>query len=328
MIFRRARVVGLILGAGLFGWAVAAVGWPSIWQELRRFSWRMVPILAFYLVIFGLDTWGWRYAFSRQHQTAPWRSLFLARMAGEAVNYVTPLAWVGGEPVKAYLLAKRHGVPMTAGVSSVVIAKTTLTVGLLLFALCGIGLAIGHSPLSSTILRLSWGVLGGLGIVIGGFMLSQRWGLFRRLGPLVRRMVGPQLAPTGAQGHEIDEAIRRFYRCERGRLALSVGFHFLGWVAGVVEVWLILRFLGIPVTIVQAWIIESLWQLLKAGAFLIPAGVGAQEGGAILICVGLGFSIPSGLAMAIVRRIRELFWTAIGLLVWSRYEAVPVTVPG
>ena len=317
---RWVRRIGIVVGVALLAWAVAAVGWPAIWQELRRLGWRLAAVLMFYLVIFGLDTWGWRYAFTR-HPKAPWGTLFLARLAGEAVNYVTPFAWVGGEPVKAYLLRQSHGVPMREGISSVVIAKTTLAVGLLLFALSGIGLAVWQAKLSAVLARASWGVFVGLSILMGLFIVAQRWGLFRRVGPQVRRVVGSHIvSSTGVRGREIDVTIRRFYRSQRGRLALSVGFHFLGWVAGAAEVWFILQCLGIPITLAQAWIIESLWQLLKAGAFLIPAGLGAQEGGILLICVALGLSLPSGLAMALVRRIRELFWTAVGLAVWSRYE--------
>jgi len=305
-VIRWVRCAGIVVGLALLSWAVASVGWTAIWRELQQLGWWLVPIVMLYLVVFGLDTWGWRYAFTGRYE-APWRTLFLTRLAGEAINYVTPLAWVGGEPVKAYLLKRGHGVPMTEGVSSVVIAKTTLAIGLLIFALCGIGLALWQAPLSVTLARLAWCILGTLGVLVTLFLLAQHWGMFRRLGPVVR-------------GGEVDTAIRQFYRSQRGRLVLSVGFHFLGWVAGMAEVWLILQCLGMPITLVQAWIIESLWQLLRAGAFLIPAGLGAHEGGILLIFLSLGLSSPTGLAMAVVRRIRELVWTAVGLVVWSGYE--------
>ncbi|MBI4226701.1 MAG: flippase-like domain-containing protein [Candidatus Omnitrophica bacterium] len=310
------RRVAVVVGMGLLLWAVSAVGWDALWRELRRVGWWIVPILLFYGVIFGLDTWGWGYAFPARR--APWQALFFARMAGEAVNYVTPTAWVGGEPVKAYLLKRSHGVSMIDGISSVVIAKTALTVGLWLFAVCGVALAWRHASSATMLMRVSGSVLVGLGVLVVLFIVAQRWGLFRRLAPLAQRLLGARA--DGVPGHAVDAAIRHFYRSQRGRLALSVAFHFLGWVAGAGEVWLILYGLGFPVTPLQAWMIESLWQLLKSATFVIPAGIGTQEGGIVLIFMGLGFSLPVGLAMAVVRRLREFVWTAAGLLVWSRYE--------
>lgn len=313
----RWRGVAVVVGLGLLGWAVHAVGWAPLWRELRHLRWWIVPILAWYGVIFGLDTIGWAFAFSAH--PAPWRALFFSRMAGEAVNYVTPSAWVGGEPIKAYLLKRSHAVPMTEGVSSVVIAKTALTVGLWVFALCGVALAWRRQLVPETLMRISGGVLIGLGVLVSLFIVVQRWGMFRRLVPFVQRIMGK--AVQGTQGYDVDAAIRQYYHHHAGRFAQAVGFHVLGWAAGVVEVWLMLYGLGSPVTWEQAWVIESLWQLLKSAAFLIPAGIGAQEGGIVLIFLGLGLPLPLGLAMAIVRRIREFVWTGAGLFVWSRYEA-------
>ena len=62
------------------------------------------------------------------------------RTAGEVVNMTTPTAYVGGEPLKAFLL-KRHQIPMVDGLASVVIAKTIMTLAQVLFILVGIALA-------------------------------------------------------------------------------------------------------------------------------------------------------------------------------------------
>ena len=59
------------------------------------------------------------------------------RLAGEAVNNLTPTANMGGEAVKVYLLRQR-GVPGDAGTASVVAAKTALTVSQVAFILVGL----------------------------------------------------------------------------------------------------------------------------------------------------------------------------------------------
>ena len=61
----------------------------------------------------------------------PLHSLFMAKLAGEAVNQITPLANIGGEPLKAYLL--KHQAPTSRGLASVVINKTAQVLTGLLF---------------------------------------------------------------------------------------------------------------------------------------------------------------------------------------------------
>ena len=76
----------------------------------------------------------------------------------------------------------------------------------------------------------------------------------------------------------------------------------------------ILFFLGVPVGFKELWIIEALLQLVRAGSFFIPLSLGAQEGGLIVIFISMGMAGPLGLAVSFVRRIRELVWIALGLL--------------
>jgi hypothetical protein len=84
------------------------------------------------------------------------------------------------------------------------------------------------------------------------------------------------------------------------------------------ELYLTLYFLGIPVGFKAVWIIESLLQLIRAGSFFIPLSLGAQEGGLILIFTSMGMAGPLGLAVSFVRRIRELVWIGLGLLLgWA-----------
>ena len=64
-----------------------------------------------------------------------WRLLTI-RTAGEVVNMTTPTAYMGGEPLKAYLL-KKYNVPIAEGAASVVIAKTTLTIAEVFYILTG-----------------------------------------------------------------------------------------------------------------------------------------------------------------------------------------------
>jgi len=84
--------------------------------------------------------------------------------------------------------------------------------------------------------------------------------------------------------------------------------------------------LGAEASFAQAFAIEALIQLVSSAAFLIPGGLGVQEGGFVLIGGLLGFDAPTCLALAGARRVRDLLFYVPGLLAWQVAEyAFPST---
>ncbi len=311
------RWIGFLVGGGLFLWILGTQDLSAVWRQVKNLEWRFGLVLLFYLVIFGLDTLGWHFALD-PNTRIPWNRLFRIRLAGEAVNYWTPTAWVGGEPVKAHLLSKRYEVPFAEGMASVVIAKTTFSLSMFLFIVTGIILTFFTQPVNASVWRWVLITLPVLGVLLGFFLLVQFLQPFARGVSLFRWIAPGWLRRIESKVREWDRAIVAFYRQSPRAVFLSFAFHFLGWVAGVFEVFLILRFLRIPVSLTTAWSIESLWILLKTGAFLIPASLGASEGLALLICLGLGINAVSGLALALTRRARELAWMGLGMVEFLR----------
>jgi hypothetical protein len=101
---------------------------------------------------------------------------------------------------------------------------------------------------------------------------------------------------------------------------LSSTSFFVGWALGAVEIYLILWILGVPITAHRALTIEALSVAIDGLLFFVPAKVGTQEGGKVLIFTILGLDPAKGLALGILRHIRELTWAMIGLLILSRQQ--------
>jgi uncharacterized membrane protein YbhN (UPF0104 family) len=100
----------------------------------------------------------------------------------------------------------------------------------------------------------------------------------------------------------------------RTNVLASGQVHALGWLIGTAEVWIALRFMGIPVSVNEAVVIESLVQAVRGAAFAIPGALGAQEAGLILLC-GM-FSIPpdQALALSLIKRAADLIVGVPGLI--------------
>ena len=97
----------------------------------------LIPSTIMYIV----EAYGWKVTLGPSAKDIPFWRVLAIKTAGEVVNLTTPAGYIGGEPIKAYLLTKYH-VPMVEGLASVVIAKTTKTIAEVLFILLGITLAI------------------------------------------------------------------------------------------------------------------------------------------------------------------------------------------
>jgi uncharacterized protein (TIRG00374 family) len=153
-------------------------------------------------------------------------------------------------------------------------------------------------------------------VALGLFVLVQTRGMLGwGLRVLERLGVRP---PRGQETlGRVDDALAQFYRKAPGRLALSIGFHFIAWLLGSLETWLILKFLGFEVSLATATVIEAFGTAIKVATFLVPASLGVLEGGFVATFATLGLSSTTAISFSLVRRLREAFWVALGLVAFA-----------
>ena len=318
------RLVLLALGVALLIGLVVGHDPAAVFASLRQLSWRFVVILLFPAIpVMVFDTLGWRYAFLRDR--VPFVTLLRTRLVGEAFNLVTPTAALGGEGVKAWLLRDR--LPLDESVPSVIIAKTTITLAQGVFLLLGIALAsigFGRSPL---LLGMQW-LLGLEVLTLVAFIVVQTRGVVVWTVGLLERLGVRQEGACHAAAR-VDRTLHTFYRHTPRRLTLSITFHLVAWLLGAVESYLILQFIGVPVSLLTATVIEAFGTGVRFATFLVPASLGVQEGGFVVTFVALGLSAADGVAFGLVRRLRELVWVAVGLALFavSRRPIVATSSP-
>jgi uncharacterized membrane protein YbhN (UPF0104 family) len=118
-----------------------------------------------------------------------------------------------------------------------------------------------------------------------------------------------------ARLNALDHHLRRFYRERRGRVCGSALLHAAAWASGSIEIYLVLAFLHVSPSVLAAVVIDAFGAAVKFATFMIPASLGALEGGYIAVFGALGLGGALGLSYTLVRRLRELLWAALGL-VW------------
>lgn len=305
---RALRPLAILTGGLLFAWLVWEIGVDAIAGQLRQLSWRLPLILLPQAVTNVFKTAAWRSAFPDRRPR--FGLLYSVRLAGEAVNETTPTATMGGDALKAFLLARlAGGVPLEEGLVSVLVAKATLVGALGAFIASACALAWALSDVPGSMIALLALLAAYMVASTGGFMWAQLRAL--RLGGRALAWIGLGERAVAAAGR-LHEDLRRFYRDERGRVARSFGHSLVGWATGALETWLMLALLGSPVSLMTALVIEAGAAGVRAVGFLIPGSLGVLEGGIVGLFALLRMDPATGLAFGIVRRIREATWILLG----------------
>jgi hypothetical protein len=93
--------------------------------------------------------------------------------------------------------------------------------------------------------------------------------------------------------------------------------HFLSWSLGTIETWVVLYALGVPASLAQALVVESLGMAARTAGFAIPGALAVQEGGFALAALSAGLPESAGLSLSLVKRVREILVGVAGVaLAW------------
>lgn len=310
------RLLYLLVGVGLLVWIGSSVDLAAVGEQLQQVAPALaLAILAAYFLAFLIDTMSWQLTLPSIDMGSVWLwRLWRIRMAGEALNSALPMASLGGEPAKVLMLKRRHGIGLPEATASLVMARTINLIGLIMFLVVALALALGDDRLPENAKTASATGLAALLIGVAGFFVVQSRGVSSwLLGLFSKGRLASRVGSVIGHIRELESRFAAFYARTPGRFALAVILALINWIVGTVELWLTMRAVGVPVSFADAVIIEGVTQLVRTGAFFIPLSLGAQEGAIVLIAGSLTGSPSAGLAAALVRRARELLWIVWGL---------------
>jgi glycosyltransferase 2 family protein len=316
---RRLNLILLIIATLLLFWMLHQVGWDSLARNFRELGHYWPLLLVPYGVVNFLATVSWSCLFLTKEPRPSLSRLYFLRLAGESLNQLTPTASMGGEPYKAFRL-QTGGIPWEEAAASVVIQKGIGVMSLVMYVFLGLALTPFLLPGAAAhlgFLGLAAFVLGILGLV---FVIVQRQSpcvsgirLLERIG-----LCPAALKAKEAECASLDAWLSRFYREHPRRFLLAFLLFFLSWLVHGTEVYLFFWLLGHPINWSLACCLDSLTVLFAAAGFMIPASVGVQDGGTILLALGFNLGAAMGATFTIARRLREAFWLSLGLVVVGR----------
>jgi glycosyltransferase 2 family protein len=328
---RRIETLIILLALAFYVWFLRRFGVGDVLAYVRLAGWGLVLTISLEGVARIANTLGWRATIENYPRKLGFGELFVARIAGEAIDYVTPSAQLGGQFVMAMMV--RRKLAMAVGLATVVVAALAEVLGQIGFVSASI---LALLPFEARLHHLLWPVLGGLAIAVGlaaGFLYIQLRRPFSHLWKAAAKLDLPQLAnpEVRAAASEADAILVDFYAHHRGRLMAAFLCYLVAWSMGPIEIFIYLKLLHQPATWIAALLVEALGLLLERATFLIPAKLVSQEGGKALIFSMLGYPADVGFAIGFLRRMKEMVWVLVGLVglgihrmrVGQRYGAMP-----
>jgi len=324
---QRFKFAFLLIGVALLGVIIMETDIREAALLVRQVGAGFVVIVGLYFAAFLIDTFTWQLTVPSAPLNGLWLYRFYQmRIAGEAFNNVIPAGSMGGEPVKAMLLKQHFGIAYREGVASLILSKTINIVSLLVFLCFGFWLMLDADRLAATYKVVAGAGLGAFALGVVLFFLVQRFKIASLTGAWVSRgKLFEKINQVLNVVKDIDDRLVNFYTEQRLRLFSAFLFAFVNWLLGVVEIYYTMMFLGHPISFTDAWIIEAVAQLVRSGTFFIPASLGAQEGAFLIIGTAMTGSPTLGVAVAIVRRIREIIWIIWGFGVYYLLKPNPDT---
>ena len=301
-----AALIGLAIwsGLGAVGQAVSSVGWGILLVVLSR---------AVALAVAGV---GWWLLFPSKMRPQL-RTCVLLRFVREATNVLLPLAQVGGDLIGAGLLTL-YAVPGALAAASVIVDILIQAATQFLFAIFGL-LALVALEASEALARSAAIGIAVAALMLAGFYLAQRRGGQRILRAIVSRLAGDREWRVLGTIDAVYQNLGMIYAARSNVIASSV-VHLAGWAIGVAEVAIVFAFMGHPIGIGEALVIESLLHAVRGAAFAIPSALGAQEGALVVLCAAFGIPPEQAIALSLVKRAADLVLGVPGLLGWQMLE--------
>jgi uncharacterized protein (TIRG00374 family) len=297
-----AQALLLLVGAGVLVAFVYTAGPALVASNILRVGWGFGALMGLSMLWRALAALGMWLLIEPQRRP-PWSTVMWVRMAGEAVNTLTPLANFGGEPVKARLLSASLGVADSA--AAVLLDKTLVYLASVLFMITGLVLGASWLTDGSATLPLAGGLVL-LWVILLSLLvrLQARGELASSVSRLAARFGTPLSAQRQARLAEIDQAMLRAWTANRAGVLASLAAHFLGRSLRAVDVWMCVWLLGGQVGVSQAYFAAATGMLFGTAFAFIPGSLGASEGGHAYAFDVIGLGVTMGVSVGLVRRIR------------------------
>jgi hypothetical protein len=319
-------IAAAVFGAALFALTLSRTETRDIFSGLHSVGWGFLIIIAISGFRLLVRAWAWTLC-SEGEPRLRIRDTFPAFLSGDALGNLTPLGLVASEATKAVYV--RHRVSLMTAVSGLTVENLIYTLSVAVVITGGSLALLFHYNLSGNLQMSFLIALGGmLALIVGSAWIIA--GQFKVMTGLIDWMHRRSLAPRAIAGRleklrALEDSVYGFHKRHPSRLLLVVVLEALYHAAGVAEVYVTLAWIApspAP-TLLAAFILETANRLINVLFKFVPMRLGVDEAGSGMLITVLGYPGAVGVTLALVRKVRMLVWTAVGVLFLARRGLSP-----
>ncbi len=319
--------LSLFIGAALFFAIIKLAGLEKILGLIQHIS----PGYLFLYILMALATthWAaayrWKYVLQGEDVNVSVWTLLKYKAIIFSINYLTPVARIGGEPLKILLL-KRQKIKTPKSFASIIIDNFLgmgIDVAIAGFVL--ITLVFTAAKLSGSMkgLFLGAGIAFPLAVVIVYFLLRKREGIFssifRGAGRITRTRNSRSYLAISKAIARSEFYMRRLLVKHPKSMLFAMLYAAMSWPLTIIQFKLALLALGFDVSLIQ--IIMSIIMVNITLLMPIPAALGIQEAGQLSTFQLFSSSPYMGVALSLLLRFKDMILLLISFLFISREGA-------
>jgi Lysylphosphatidylglycerol synthase TM region len=317
MQFRQlVRIAAALVGVALLVSLIRRTGASTVVDEIRTIGWGLALVIGLGGISHLTKTLAWRFTFLCDVRNVSFARTFGLRLVSETIGSFGLPGQVLGETARVYFLGS--ALPLANSISSVTLDRGLYIATSALVSVAGILIGLFLLPLSRSWRLYAFcfaGVLALL-VVLTAVAFQRRWPVFsgaaRMLGCLPwfkKWLQGKQSTIDSAEDN-----IFRFYHDAPKAFCASLVLNLASHGMAILEVYILLHFMAARTNLAGAFVLEAFTKLINVVGALNPGNFGTYEAGNMILARLLGVAGTAGLTLGLCRRVRSLFWKAIGFL--------------
>lgn len=314
------------VGILMFAIMITQLDFHEVWKGLCRAGYWFLASVFLWAFLYGINAESWNIILrsqrnpdgSKPEKQVPFGYLYKLTISGFSLNDATPAGLMGGEPYRIMSLAPIIGTERAT--SSVILFAMTHIFSHFWFWLLAIFLYIITQPVTTAMGILLFAVGIFCCLAIWFFMVGYRKGLALKCIELVSHIPGLKrktlkfIAKHLQQLDNIDNQIAALHAQSHGSFVSAVFLELSCRVLSAFEIYFALLVVAPHASYINCILILAFTSLLANALFFMPMQLGGREGGFLLSTKGLAMTTTDGIFVALIIRVRECIWIAIGLL--------------
>lgn len=311
---------------------VTQLDFAQVWAGLQRAGYWFVAVIVLWFFLYMFNTSAWYIIINSQEEQSKNRIipdlsserkvsfwwLYKITISGFALNYATPGGLMGGEPYRIMSLSPKIGTERAS--SSVILYAMTHIFSHFWFWMLSILLYIVtqevNMPMGIMLTSVGAFCTAAIWFFIKGYnkgITVRCMGILSHF-PLIKRKAQRFFENHKEQLASIDRQIAALHNQNPRTFVSAVVLELACRVVSALEIYFILLVIMPDANYLQCILILAFTSLFANMLFFLPLQLGGREGGFLMSAKGLAMTASAGIFVAVIVRLRELIWTAIGLL--------------